>query len=501
MKTCKNCSASGCPLTVNRRRFLTTAGATAAAAEMGLLEFASSLLAAEPKPAKRPSIRAVFLRPKGDRFRVGVLKPWPGWPGDAYDVKGHQRRYTEILTGAAKRLGVDLEIIQAPLDSMGTINSFLENLKKTTPDGLLITMMCMEGPSWGNVKHILNNRGKIPAVVFSPMGTSFLGHIRKTLDCSGVFVGATQDDQWLAFGLRMLATVWQMKNTRLCVLSDRKWSWGPQRDDPSKTEEQRLGVVGTTLRFMPAKRFPEEIKKVQESDQIRAIADYYAREAKAIVEPKKQDILDAVRYYFACRRIMTAENCQGISINCIDLIAADLIEPPCLAFSRLRDEGIVAACEADTNAAISSRLVHLLFDRPGFMQDACPNTVNNTLMGAHCTCATKLDGFDKPHAPFILRTHSETDTGVATQVLWRVGQKITVMKFTGPGSIVLGTGRVLGNIDNPPAGGCRTSVEVELDDVPDIRQMEGIHQLFIYGDLERPIKAYCELAGIKVVHI
>ena len=171
---------------------------------------------------------------------------------------------------------------------------------------------------------------------------------------------------------------------------------------------------------------------------------------------------------------------------------------PCLAWSRLNDELSVGACEADWNAAISLRLNALLNKRPGFMQDPAPNTVNNTLMGAHCSCATKLNGPDKPHEPFILRTHSEPDNGVATQVLWRIGQEVTVMKFNGPGSIILGTGRVVANIDTPPSGGCRTSVELEMDDVADCRDCKGFHQLFIYGKLDQQFKAYAQLAGIEV---
>jgi hypothetical protein len=135
------------------------------------------------------------------------------------------------------------------------------------------------------------------------------------------------------------------------------------------------------------------------------------------------------------------------------------------------------------------------------MQDPAPNTVNNTLMGAHCSCPTKLDGFDKPPEPLILRNHSESTLGVSPQVLWRIGQKVTIMEFSGPDKIILGTGRVLRNIDTPPAGGCRTSVEIELDDVADCRDTKGFHQLFLYGDLELPLKAYCQLAGIKVEHI
>jgi hypothetical protein len=40
-----------------------------------------------------------------------------------------------------------------------------------------------------------------------------------------------------------------------------------------------------------------------------------------------------------------------------------------------------------------------------------------------------------------------------------------------------------------------------MDDIADSRDTKGFHQLFIYGNLELPFKAYCQLAGIKVEHI
>jgi len=485
MQTNKTCTKSGCPLTMNRRSFLTTAGAMAAATKIGLLDFASSLYAAQTKPTRKPRIQAVFARPKVEKY-------WMGWPGAAYDIKARQADYTRILTSAAKKFGVQLDVRSEPLDSDSAVSAYLKQLKKAPPDGLVVTCMCLHhgaSGSWPHVNNIAKNRGKIPTIVFSPMGTSFTSHLQGTRNIDGVFTAATQDLNWLTFGMRMLKTIWEMKNTRICIVAG------------NKTYDRKLNVIGTTLRYIPSKRFLDEFKKVQDSDEARAIAGYYTKNARKIVEPTKKDILTAAKNYFVCRRLMAAENCQGISMDCLGPISRRLIQPPCLAFSKLRDEGGLGTCEADWNAAISTRLTNLLFDKPGFMQDPAPNTVNNTLLGAHCTCATRLDGFDKSPEPFILRSHSESDIGVAMQVLWRIGQKVTIMKFQGPESIILGTGRVLRNIETPPAGGCRTSVEIELDDVPDCRDTKGFHQLFIYGDLELPFKAYCQLAGIKVEHI
>jgi len=482
MQTNRTCAKSACPFMLSRRSFLATAGTWGLATKVGVFDFAASLFAAEPQSAKRPLIQAVFVRPNVDGY-------WMGWPGAAYDIKARQADYTRTLTEAAGKFGIQLEVRPEPLDTEGTVNGYLEQVKKQPPDGIVLISMSLN-QSWPHIDNIARNRGKVPVIVFSPMGTSFTGHLQGTRNIDGVYVAATQDIEWLTFGMKMFKTMSEMRNTRLCILAG------------DKVEDRPLEVIGTTLHYIPRNRLPEELKKVEETDQVRTIADYYTKNAKKIVEPTKQDILNAAKNYVAARRIMEAEKCQGISVDCLPLVENRLIPcPPCIAWLRLNDEGSVGACEAEWNSAISLRLTSLLFDRPGFMQDPAPNTVNNTLMGAHCSCPTKLDGFDKPAEPFILRSHSESNTGVVPQVLWRIGQKVTIMKFEGPGTIILGTGRVLRNIETPPSGGCRTSVELELDNVADCRDTKGFHQLFIYGDLEPGFKAYCQLAGIKVVHI
>ena len=466
---------------LSRRSFLSTAGTWGLATRVGVFDFAASLFAAEPEPAKKPLIQAVFIRPKVDGY-------WMGWPGAGYDIKARQADYTKTLTEAAKKFGIQLEVRPEPLDTDNAVSSYIEQLKKQPPDGIVLVIMSFD--RWSHIDNIAKNRGKTPVIVFSPMGTSFTGHLQGTRNIDGVYVAATQDVEFLNFGLKMFKTISEMKNTRLCILAG------------DKVEDRPLEVIGTTLHYIPRNRLPEELEKVEESDQVRAIADYYTKNAKKIVEPTRRDILNAAKNYIAARRIMETEKCQGISVDCLPLVESRLIPcPPCIAWLKLNDEGSVGACEAEWNSAISLRLTSLLFDRPGFMQDPAPNTVNNTLMGAHCSCPTKLDGFDKPAEPFILRSHSESNTGVVPQVLWRIGQKVTIMKFEGPGTIILGTGRVLRNIDTPPYGGCRTSVELELNNVADSRDTKGFHQLFIYGDLEPGFKAYCQLAGIKVVHI
>jgi hypothetical protein len=146
-------------------------------------------------------------------------------------------------------------------------------------------------------------------------------------------------------------------------------------------------------------------------------------------------------------------------------------------------------------------LLKRLFGKPSFMQDPAPETAKNIFIGAHCTSPTKLDGYDKESEPFILRSHSESNIGVSPQVLWREGQEVTMTKFQGPGKMIIGSGTVVGNVDTPPAGGCRTSVEIKVDDVPDVRDVKGFHQLIMYGNYAKELNSFCQLFGIEAIPI
>ena len=133
-------------------------------------------------------------------------------------------------------------------------------------------------------------------------------------------------------------------------------------------------------------------------------------------------------------KVLADEGCQGIAIDCLPHVRDRSAAAPCLGFSCLNDQGTAAACQPDWPAAVSLRLTYLLLNRPGFMQNICVNTVNNRLMGAHCTCPTLLAGPGQPAAPFVARSHAESDTGVAVQVIWPALRcfRSDRAKFNGP---------------------------------------------------------------------
>ena len=314
----------------------------------------------------------------------------------------------------------------------------------------------------------MQGRGNVPTVVYSNV-SGFTSQLQCGRNTPGIYLGATQDAGWLAFALRMLSTIWRTKQTRILFVAG------------GETKETTVAGLGTVFHWIPKAAFCRGVQKGRPERRSPRHRRLLCQDAQKIVEPTRADILDAAKNYIVCRRLMEAECCQGIAIDCLGWK-----NPVCLAYSKLRDEGIVASCERDENAAIGMLLVHQLFQRPCFQQDPSPNTVNNTLIGAHCTSPLKLEGFDKPYrAPYLLRNY-HTRTGVAPEVLWPVGKPVTILQANAkPLSIMFGTGRVVSNIEQPPSGCCRTSVEIELDGVADTRDVKGFHQLFVLGNLAR----------------
>ncbi len=468
----------GCCGSICRRDFLATVSASALAVQSGLLEAAAES-APQPAAGGKPRVRVAFLHPDVEKY-------WMGWPGAAYDIAARKADYTKTLTDAAAKYSVELEISPDPIAADAAVDALLAQCKADPPEGVILVMQDLN-TSWPKANRFAKEKGNLPLIIFSPMGSSFTGHLQGSRNAPRTFVAATQHYDWLEVAVRMMRTIYDMRTTRLLIVNG------------DKTEDKKLDVIGTTLHYIPLDRWTEEAKAVEATEEVKALADYYTKLAKKIVEPNAQDILNAAKNYFVAKRLMAAENCQGISLNCLGLVGARRIPcPPCIAWMKLNDEGSVGCCECDWNAAISLLLTARLCGRGGFMQDPAPNTVNNTLMGAHCSSPSKLRGFDKDHEPLILRSHSESNIGVSPQVIWPLGEPVTVMKFQGPGKILLGTGKVVANIDTPPSGGCRTSVELEMDDKPNCLDCKGFHQLFVLGKLDLLYKAYCQLAGIEV---
>lgn len=500
-------STGGCPL-IDRRQFISRlglAGGTALAINslgnaiaMGsgasglkpdsimLSRSISSIIPAPLLPGdagEKPLIRVGFSRAKDEYYM--------GWPGAAYDTRANQALYTETMKKAADSLGVVLDIEEEPLRDIEYAGQFLQKTKASGADGALLVVMNLND-GWPMVRHFVDGRGDLPTVIFSPLGTQFTPHIKPYSETPNCFVGSTEDIEWLGSAIRMLKVVWQMRHTRIAVIEN-------DRERP-----QRLEPLGISLVQLPLERFADAYDSTENSKEAEAIARKYNENARFVIEPSPDDIVKAARTYLANRKIMDESGCHAVTMDCLGLVTIKRTPPPCMAYMQLLNEGTCGCCERDINSALSLMLSSYLFGKPGFMHNPTPNTIRNNYGGAHCTAPTLMDGFDGTEAEYLLRNHHESDWGVAPQILLRENQKATVMKFISSETLMAATGTILYNIDTRPGsgiGGCRTSFQMAMDNVPNVRDIRGHHNLLVYGDHLNELRAWGQLAGIKMEHI
>lgn len=475
----------GC-CSMSRRCFLSTMSTAAVAASAVVATGGSAFAAGElgeyidiasfrPKPKVR--IKSVIVRHHPPY--------WLGWPGTSYDLEAWRKEYARCFAESAERIGVDLEEAPEPLESDEAVEAFVKTLEAEKPDAVLVSLQHLDSWRWAD----RISQAGIPTIIFSPIGTAFTQHVAGISRRSGIYVISSLDTSAMDQAFRMIRAKRQFEETRLLVVAG------------DKRKESVLERLGTTVRRVPRDLMHTLFAEMPENDETHEVAQRMFRGAKKVVEPSKQDGLNAARSYQTAKRLMKTEEANAITTDCLGMVTQKVVPtPPCMAAAMFQDEGVTYGCEADVFGAMSLMLTSYLFDKPGYMNDPVPETVKNVLIAAHCVSGTKLNGFDQPNEPYIIRNHSESALGVSLQVLLREGQPVTLARFTSPNEMIVDTGTVVGNVDTPPAGGCRTSVEIAMDRVEDVRDVLGFHQVVFYGNHRRDLQNFCQMYGIKVVN-
>jgi hypothetical protein len=421
-----------------------------------------------------PTIKAAFVRRKGD---YGMF-----WPGAIYDGEAARRKYTTQLTQTADALGVKFDLRPEPIYSLAEAGAWLAGAKADKVDGLMVVLLDRQQHAWPTAQRAVDTG--IPTVIFSPIGTSFTTNTIKLADKRGCVMYSTDDFSQVAYGMKMLQAGPKIRRARCIVLKGKK-----------RFDDTRAADLGITWRYVPVKTYLDEYRSMPVTDEVVALAEDYMRRARRRTGATRQEVINGAKGYFVARNILEREQGDAISIaGCVTMV----VERPCIAWSRFNDQGTPAACEGDEGAAASLLVVQHLFDRPGFVQDPVADTVNQAVIGAHCVCATRLNGFDKPPEPFDL-THHHGNQDATVRTLWRKGQRITAVDVQAgkPTSMLISAGTVMDNIDVPPAGGCVVSVRVKFDGDQEVLSFPGFHQVFFYGDYKRQLVEFCRLFNFE----
>jgi len=481
---------------VSRRAFLAASASLAAAGLIGSCSApqgrdASGAASAgsaiqrirQKGPASRctPAVKVCFVRRKGD---YGM---W--WPGAYFDGAAALRNYTRDITATARDLSLKLDLRPQPLYTQAEADAWLAEAAGAKPDGLVVVLLDRQQHAWPTASKAIDTG--IPTVIVSPLGTSFTTNTAGPAKKPGGLICSTDEFGPVRYGMKMLQAGAKLRATRCLVI---RGAGGPDAEIPH---------LGIQLRNLPAGVFIEEYRKTPDTPEVLALADDLRRRARRQAGATRQDVINGIKSYVVARMLLEREEADAITMDCLGALGNLKVSLPCIAWSKMNDDGIPAACEADLGAVATHCITQYLFDRPGFQQDPVADTAREAIIGAHCSCPTRLSGFAGPSEPYDIIPHHGARDATARPV-WRVGQRVTMANVLpgsakAPARMVIAAGEVLDNISVPPAGGCVISVRVRFDGGKDVLTFPGFHQIFFYGDFKKELLQFCHLFRIEPV--
>ena len=421
-----------------------------------------------------PKIKAAFVRRKEE---YGML-----WPGAVYDGEAARKKYTEELIKTAGVLGLSLDIRDTPVYNTEEADAWLKSAKEDKADGLFVLLLDRQSHAWPTAKK--SAESGIPTVIFSPLGTSFTTNTIDLAGKTGCVIYSTNDFKQAVYGLKMLKAGARMKRSKCVVIS------GNERRETLLTSD-----TGITLQYIPADTFINIYNSMPVNAEVIKMTDDYIKQARVMKFATRQDVINGIKSYLVAGKILEDEKADAISMDCLGALGKIDVSLPCISWSKMNDNGIPAACEADTGALASHILVQYLFDRPGFQQDPVADTSDDTLIGAHCCCPTRLNGFNSPPEPFDL-IHHHGNRDAVPRTIWKPGQRITLLDFLPAkerSQLLFSSGTVVENLSVPPSGGCVVSVKYKMDGGQEVLSFPGMHQIFFYGDYKKELKDFCQL--------
>jgi L-fucose isomerase-like protein len=420
--------------------------------------------------------------------KVYMGVPVPSWPKAAFDINIDIQKLENILAEIQLKSGLEVELVGG---DVVRISSDVEKLKEKMGDADGILAFNLSSGVGALFRGIVDFG--VPTILFSqPYSghdwSAVAGMVKKG---QRVDVLATSDYNEILSRIRLLDVVRRLKETKIIYIRN-----GGVNTDYAARVKEKYGVEIISVDH-------NRLVDIYNSTDLKAAeedAERWITNALKMVEPSRDEIIKSSRMYLAIKKLLEEEKAIGITINCLGLFRQGALPAyPCLAFSRLNDEGLTGVCEADLDSTLTQLMVGYIAKKPGFVSDPVIDTATNTVIHAHCVAATRMDGPANEPAPYIVRSHLEDDKGASLQVLMRIGQKVTVAKLVGLNTMLVSTGEIIASPDVDR--GCRTKITTK---VPNARKMldnwsGGLHRVIFYGDWVEDVINLGKLLSYDVV--
>ncbi len=261
------------------------------------------------------------------------------------------------------------------------------------------------------------------------------------------------------------------------------------------TKDYVYDHTGVEIQYRPV----DDLKTLLENiDKTSAVEDMkrWKKEAKTADNLSEELLLDQCRMYVLLRSIIEKEKLSAISIDCLSftLTSKPILPIPCLAFARLRDEGITAACEADVCGLLTSMAFEKISGKPSYFANvASVDAKRSSIVFRHCVAPLKFLGLNSPQLPYHLHDYHGFGTGLVPRVEFPVGIDVTMGAYTKDlKSFLIWSGKTCTTVDDTDQktfynGGmdkyCSNKVEVKINDFKRFYQnVAGLHYIIIEGN-------------------
>ncbi len=326
------------------------------------------------------------------------------------------------------------------------------------------------------------------------------------------FLWGSPDDRQLVReikqSIRVMRTVRRLRGGRIGLLGSRC----PGMMDEAFHELELTRVIGP------------EIVTVDLADLVRLASEMPGgRVKKEVAEvlkshgpldgPTGGELAEALKIYLVLKDIAADYSFRAMAVKCWpELMRADIVSP-CLALSRLNDDGIMTACEGDVTAAATMLMLYSLTGKQVFMGDLFEmNEADNSFFLYHCGAApSKLAASPacvklrihfrkyKPLDPMVLKP------GVIADFSIKPG-RVTFARLTesrGIYRLLIMQGEAVPQENIIGGNGMRVKMDGKVREILEKMVKAGIehHQLLVHDDIREELIELSRCLGIETIII
>jgi hypothetical protein len=274
---------------------------------------------------------------------------------------------------------------------------------------------------------------------------------------------------------------------------------------------QRTGVK---VQFRSLEGLEDLLKDIDEA-RARSEMERWKKEAKEVVRVPDKAILDTCRLYILLRSLIEKEGLSAVSMDCLRFTMGmggsnSTLPIPCLAFARLRDEGITAACEADVPGMLSSMFLEKISRKPSFMANVVAVDLHKSYyVFSHCVSPLKLDGLETKPMQYRLHDYHNMGRGVVPEVEFPIGREVVSGGFGKDlKSFTLWPGRIQSQVNETEKTSrkgfgmntCANTIDIKIRDADRfLNSIASIHHVMVTGNYMKAVKE--ALAGMNATLI